>query len=141
MPVGNLGPEEVVTASPDDDLGEIARKFDEENVGSIVITEDDAPVGMITDRDVALQVHQQDDVASIPVEDVMAEDPATIREDQESIEIARAINEHNVRRFPIVDEDGNLTGIATLDDLVATIGEELDSVSDAIEAQSPQYSR
>lgn len=140
MTVGDLGPEEVVTASPDSDLGEITESLESENVGAIVITDDDTPAGIVTDRDAALAIHQHDDVASVSVEDVMTEDPATIQEDAEAIEISRAIDEHDVRRFPVVDEDGSLTGIVTLDDLVATIGEQLDNVADTIEVQSPNYS-
>lgn len=140
MTVGDLGPEEVVTASPDSDLGEITESLESENVGAIVITDDDTPAGIVTDRDAALAIHQHDDVASVSVEDVMTEDPATIQEDAEAIEISRAIDEHDVRRFPVVDEDGSLTGIVTLDDLVATIGEQLDNVADTIEVQSPDYS-
>ena len=140
MPVGDLGPDDVVTASPDSELGEITDTLDSENVGAVVITEDNAPVGIITDRDAALAIHQHDDVASVSVEDVMTTDPATIQEDEEAIEISRAIDEHDVRRFPVVDENGTLTGIVTFDDLVATIGEQLDNVSDTIEVQSPDYS-
>lgn len=70
----------------------------------------------------------------------MTEDPARIQEDEELIEISRAIAEHNVRRFPIVDDDGTLTEIVALDDLVATIGEQLDNVAEMIESQSPNYS-
>lgn len=140
MTVGDLGPEEVVTASPDSELGEITDTLESENVGAIVITDDETPVGIVTDRDAALAIHQHDDVASVSVEDIMTEDPATIQEDEEAIEISRAIDEHDVRRFPVVDENGTLTGIVTLDDLVATIGEQLDNVSDTIEVQSPDYS-
>lgn len=140
MPVGDLGPDDVVTASSESTLGEITETFDSENVGAIVITEDESPVGIITDRDAALAIHQHDDVAGVSVQDVMSEDPATIQENEEAMEISRAIEEHNVRRFPVVDENGSLTGIVTLDDLVATIGEQLDNVADTIEAQSPEYS-
>lgn len=106
---------------------------------SDVVTEDAEPIGIVTDRDVALEVGEDGDPAARSVEDVMTEDPATIRADEEGVEISRVIDEHGVRRLPVVDEDGKLTGIVTLDDLVATIGEELDGVADAIEAQSPEY--
>lgn len=140
MPVGDLGPDDVVTASPDSELREITDTLESENVGAVVITEDNAPVGIVTDRDAALAIHQHDDVASVSVEEVMATDPATIQENEEAIEISRAIDEHDVRRFPVVDEDGTLTRIVTLDDLIATIGEQLDNVSAIIEVQSPEYS-
>ncbi|WP_254768172.1 CBS domain-containing protein [Salinilacihabitans rarus] len=140
MSVGELGPEEVVTASKGRSLGEITELLDSEGVGAVVITDDDAPVGIVTDRDAALAIHRHDDVSDVPVEDVMTADPATIREDEEAIEISRAIEEHNVRRFPVVDENGKLTGIVTLDDLVAVIGEQLDNAAETIEVQSPEYS-
>ena len=139
MPVGRLGPDEVVTAQPDDSVGQISERLESENVGTIVVTEDDKPVGMVTDRDVALSVDDDGDVASRAVEEIMTEDPATIREDDDALEISRTIDEAGVRRLPIVDEEGTLTGIVTLDDLVATIGEQLDNVADTIEAQSPDY--
>ncbi|WP_317176108.1 CBS domain-containing protein [Halomontanus rarus] len=140
MPVGNLGPDDVVTATRETKLEEITETLDSESVGAIVITEDESPVGIITDRDAALAIHQHDDVGSVSVEEVMTEDPATIQENEEAIEMSRAIKEHNVRRFPVVDENDTLTGIVTLDDLVATIGEQLENVSKTIETQSPEYS-
>lgn len=139
MPVGDLGPENVVTASRDSTLSGVSEQFASENVGSVVVTEDDAPVGIITDRDVALAISRHDDVDSVSVSEVMTEDPATINENAEAMEISRAIQEHNVRRFPVVDDDGTLTGIVTLDDLIATIGEQLDNVADTVEVQSPDY--
>jgi CBS domain-containing protein len=140
MPVGDLGPEEVVTANRDETLGDVAERLESENVGTVVVAEDDRPVGIVTDRDVALEVNRSDDVASVPVEDVMTSDPVTLREDEDPIEISRVIGDENVRRIPIVDEDDALTGIVTLDDLVATVGEQLENVSDTIEVQSPEYS-
>lgn len=140
MPVGDLGPDNVVTTERDSTLGNVVEKLESENVGAVVVAEDDSPVGIVTDRDIALAVNQGDDVASMSVEDVMTEDPVTLREDAEAMEISHVIDEHNVRRIPVIDENGTLTGIVTLDDLVATIGEQLDNVSDTIEAQSPEYS-
>ena len=140
MPVNDLGPDEVVTADRDATIDEIVEKLDSENVGAVVISEDSSPVGIVTDRDVALSFNQSDDLSSLTAEDVMTEDPVTLRADEEAIEISRVISEHHVRRVPVVDDDGTLTGIVTLDDLVATIGEQLDNVADTIEVDSPEYS-
>lgn len=140
MSIGKLGPQDVVTTSPDNELEEITATLDDENVGSIVVTENDEPVEIITDRDVALAVHEYDDVGSVSVDDVMTEKPVTVHEDDDPVTISEAIRDTNVRRFPVVDDDGELAGIATLDDLVATIGEQLENVADTIEAQSPDYS-
>lgn len=139
MPVGNLGPEEVVTAQPDDSIEEVSNHLETENVGAVVVTEGEEPVGVVTDRDIALSVGEIEDFESEPVQKVMTEDPMTLQEDEEAIELSRTIDEASVRRIPIVDDQGNLTGIVTLDDLVATIGVQLDNIADTIEAQSPEY--
>lgn len=97
MPVGELGPDDVVTGDRDATLTDIAETLESENVGAVVVTEDDEPVGLVTDRDVALAVAHGDD-------------------------------------------DGKLESIVTVDDLVGTVGEQLDEVADTIEAQSPDYS-
>lgn len=113
--------------------------MDEQGIGAIVVTEHDEPVGIVTDRDIALAIPEGNGIANEPVSSVMSEDPATLREDAEAMEISRTIEEHHVRRIPVVDEEGGLTGIVTLDDLVATIGEQLENVADTIEVQSPAY--
>jgi len=136
-PVGTLGPNDVVTADQNDSITDVASRLDAENV--VVVTDGDQPIGIVTDRDVALSV-ADGDVSSLVVEDVMQSDPVTIHEDEEAIELSRIIGEHGVRRMPVVDDDGALTGIVSLDDLVATIGEQLAEVAETIEAQSPEYS-
>lgn len=139
MPVGHLGPTDVVTVDPNESVSETVDRLDSEGVGAIVVTEDDEPVGIITDRDIALAVTGEADVGSESVQSIMTTDPVTLHEDEEAIEISRTIDDHEVRRIPVVDDDGKLTGIVTMDDLVATIGEQLNHVADAIEADSPKY--
>lgn len=140
MPVGHLGPEDVVTTDPDAQISDVVDKLESENVGAIVVAEDDEPVGIVTDRDVALAVSEGDNIGTDAVQSVMTEDPVTLHEDEEAMEISRTIDDQNVRRIPVVDENDELTGIVTVDDLVATIGEQLDHVADTIEVQSPEYS-
>ncbi|WP_101296126.1 CBS domain-containing protein [Halegenticoccus soli] len=140
MPVGHLGPDDVVTATRDTPVDEIIAQLAAESVGAIVITEDDKPVGIVTDRDVVLALNETEDFTSLTAADVMTEDPVTLQEGEEAMEISRTIEEHHVRRIPVVDENGTLTGIVTLDDLVATIGEQLDNIAETIEVQSPEYS-
>ncbi|WP_232702030.1 CBS domain-containing protein [Halobacterium wangiae] len=139
MPVGELGPEDVVTVEKDAKISDVVDQLESENVGAIVVTDEEKPVGIVTDRDVALALNRMDDLATGDVTDIMTEDPVTLREDDPELAVARTIEDENVRRIPVVDEDGKLTGIVTLDDLVATVGEELGKVSNTIESQSPDY--
>lgn len=139
MPVKHLAVEPV-SAPPDASVSQLAGILDEEGVGSVVIEVDDEPVGLVTDRDIAVAVANHDDLDGLHARDVMTEDPVTIDGDAEAVELPKRMAEGRVRRLPVVDDDGTLSGVATLDDVVAASGEELADVATVIEAQSPEYS-
>ena len=138
MPVQTLAVD-VVTATRDTPVVELARTMRDEELGDLVIEEDRKPVGIVTDRDIALAVAGDDDLADLTAEDVMTADPVTIHEDATAVDLPARMAEGRVRRIPVVDDDGNLTGIATLDDVVATAGEMLKDVATVIEWQSREY--
>jgi CBS domain-containing protein len=111
----------------------------DEELGDLVIAEDDRPVGIVTDRDVALAVARYDDLSTLTAADVMTPDPVTIHHDATAVDLPATMAEGRVRRIPVVDDDGRLVGIATLDDVVATIGEMLKDVATVIESQSREF--
>ena len=114
--------ESVVTAAPDCSVREVAELMRERNVGSVVLVENHAPVGFVTDRDLALSViadardfaDRACDHASTPV---ITAGPETALD-----AAAELMERHGVRRLVIVD-DGRLRGILTLDDIVSRTGE------------------
>jgi CBS domain-containing protein len=138
MPVRNLAVD-VVTAGRETAVRELARMMLEQELGDVVIAEDDRPVGIVTDRDIALAVARHDDLSELAAEDVMTADPVTIHEDATAVDLPATMAEGYVRRVPVVDDDGMLVGIATLDDVVATTGEMLKDVATVIEGQSREY--
>jgi CBS domain-containing protein len=114
--------EEVVTAAPERTVREIAELMRERNVGSVVLVEDDRPVGFVTDRDLALSVIADardfgDHVADHASSPVITAEPAMGVE-----EAAELMVRHGVRRLVVVDAD-RLTGIVTLDDLSSRTGD------------------
>ena len=132
--------EQVVSASPDTSLADLAQLMEEENVGSVVIVEEEQPRGIVTDRDITIEVvaHDQDS-ASMTAADVMSEDLVTVNTDSGIFEVIRAMEEASVRRIPAVDSDGHLAGIVTFDDLVILLGRELKLLGDVVEAEIPPY--
>ena len=139
MPVSDLAQSDVVTAARDASVAELASKMRDEGVGAVIIVDDDDPVGIVTDRDIALAV-ADGDVSDVTADDIGSESPATIRGDAEAIDLARKFSEEKVRRLPVVDENDELAGVVTLDDMMATIGEMMECAADVIEAESPGYS-
>lgn len=132
--------EEVVTADPTTSITDLVTLMDDERVGSVVVTDSGRPVGIVTDRDVAIKVLKQGrDPAQTTAGDVMTEDVVTVDEDAGIFEVLSRMAEGEVRRIPAVDEDGELTGIVTFDDFVDLLGRELRKLGDVVEAESPPY--
>jgi CBS domain-containing protein len=139
MTVRDIAREDVVTAAPDATASELATTMRDENVGSIVLVEGNRPVGLVTDRDIAIEVCEAEaDPASMTARDVMTEDLFTVDADDGIYDAIQQINEANVRRMPVVDGD-ELVGIVTLDDFIVLLAGELDELSMVIQSESPPY--
>lgn len=116
----------VVTVGPKETVVKAARLMEKKNVGSVVVIHNKKPVGIITDRDIAVRVVAKNaDGDSTVVEDVMTKNIVTGREGQRAAELAKVMHDHGIRRIPIVGKRGELTGIITLDDLLYMIGVKL----------------
>ncbi len=132
--------EQVVSASPDISITDLAQLMEEENVGSVVIVEEEQPRGIVTDRDITIEVVAHDqDPTSMTAADVMNENLVTVDVESGIFDVIRTMKEASVRRIPAVDPDGNLAGIVAFDDFVILLGRELNLLGDVIEAEIPPY--
>jgi len=140
MPVKDLARSEVVTASTDTPVSKIAEQMADEMVGSVVIAEDNMPVGIVTDRDLALRcVAEKADPTELTADNVMTEDIHTVQRDAGFYEAVSRMSENAVRRLPVTDEDDQLVGILTTDDLEELLADEHSELADVIRAQRPPY--
>lgn len=102
-------PRGVETATP---IVEAARLMKSEDVGSLPVVEGDRLVGMLTDRDVVIRVVAEGkDVESTTAGEIASRDLVTVDPQQELDEALRLMAQHQVRRLPVVEEDGRLVGI------------------------------
>lgn len=131
---------DVATVTRDDTIESAVSRMADADVGSVVVVEDDSPVGVLTDRKIALNVPQMDDSSSATVDDLVSESDLVLGTLEMTVfEALEQLNEANVRRLPIVNEkDDTLAGIVTLDDLVVLLTTELKNAGDIIQAQSPR---
>jgi CBS domain-containing protein len=127
----------VETAGPDATLGALATTMDEKGVGSVVITEGNRVVGIVTDRDVALTLAREERPAALTAADVMTGEPLTLPSSAGLGELTERMAAASVRRVPVVDDGGVIVGIVTLDDVVRLLSTELDHLAAVIEAESP----
>jgi len=140
MPIEDLARDDVVSASPGTSVPELAQQMRDENVGSVVITDANAPTGIVTDRDLTTRVlaaeMAPDDQTA---EDVMSTDLCAVGPDAGFYEAARVMNENGVRRLPVCDENDELTGIITADDLTELLADENQQLAAVVQAQRPDY--
>ena len=122
MLVREVMTESVVTAAPERTVREIAELMRERNVGSVVLVTDGQPVGVITDRDLALAVIADGRDFGDHVADYASSPVITAEAGMEVEEAGELMVRHAIRRLVVVDR-GRLTGIVTLDDLASRTGD------------------
>jgi CBS domain-containing protein len=112
----------VVTAESGDSLRRVGELMRDQNVGSVVVCDNGRPVGVITDRDLALAV-VADQVDAGDVAGEYASRPLVTGEVQMDIEEAVALMiQHRIRRLPVTEGE-ELVGIVTIDDLAVRAGD------------------
>ena len=122
MRISDVMTEGVVTAATGDSLRRVGELMRDRNVGSVVICDGGRPVGVITDRDLALAV-VADRVDPATRAGEHASRPIVTGEVEMHIEEAVALMiQHRVRRLPVTD-GGGLVGIVTIDDLAVRAGD------------------
>jgi CBS domain-containing protein len=124
MTAGDICRRHVVVAPKTEMIVDAAKRMRTSHVGDLVVIENrngrHLPIGIVTDRDIVISVvaGDPDHINYLLVSDVMSNDLVTARE-HESIEaVLKKMEEHGVRRLPVVDADGMLVGILTLDDIL-----------------------
>jgi CBS domain-containing protein len=112
------------------------QQMDAEGVGCMVITRDGRPIGIVTDRDLGLSVLMRKlDPRAVRVGELMHEPLETLPANA-SLELAFSrVRTSRLRRLPVVDDDGQLAGILSLDDLVRLVATEIGDLAEAVRRQ------
>jgi CBS domain-containing protein len=126
---------DVVTVTPDTSLATVAEIMRARHVGSVVLIQDDRPIGVLTDRDIVVKgVAQKKDLAVTPASDLMTANPALINVNYDLLDAALIMRDHAVRRLPVVDENRRLLGILSLDYLLGYLGKEIADLAHAVQS-------
>jgi CBS domain-containing protein len=108
----------VETVGPDVTLKECAEKMKRRNVGVLPVLEGKKAIGVITDRDITLRaVAEGADVNKMKVRDVMTREPYVIYEDQTISEACESMEKNKIRRLIVLNREGGLAGVLTLNDV------------------------
>jgi CBS domain-containing protein len=120
---------------------DVASLMREHNVGAVVLTRSplDRPVavGVITDRDIVqAQLDHTADLSALSAEQIMSRYPLEISEQSDVDEAIQRLRAHGVRRAPVITADGSLVGMVSVDDLIASLAEELVGLACVLARQS-----
>ena len=115
-----------ISALPEDTAARVAWIMKNEDIGSVPICENQQSkrlVGIITDRDLALQVVAEGrDPNSMRARDVMSRQIVACRADDDFQKALEAMEDHQIRRIPVVDDSGRLLGIIAQADVATRSG-------------------
>ena len=134
---------EVDTARRDESTQAAARRMQDRNVGTLIVLDtDDRPVGIVTVRDLAIRVVAAAvDPYATTVGEVMTAAPRTVTQSTPIEDALVIMRHHACRRLPVVNADGRLYGLLSLDDVLSLLAEEFAHVAKLLTAESPEMLR
>lgn len=112
---------EVTTCRPDTTLESAAIMMWDGDCGTVAVVDDGGKViGIITDRDICMAVALQHKSASqIQVHEVMSRHLFTCQPESDIMNALKTMSFQKVRRLPVTDDNGNVAGIISIEDLIA----------------------
>ena len=140
MSVGRICVRTVHVASPEESVREATRRMREANVGTLIVVDDKRnPVGVVTDRDVALRCVSEDrDPDATQVAAVMTAPVLCVSESMPIEEALRRMAGIAARRLAVTDDEGHLAGILALDDVMELLAEEAEAIGRLLQRRHPQ---
>ncbi|MCP4317714.1 MAG: CBS domain-containing protein [Hyphomicrobiales bacterium] len=116
----------VTCVAPTTLVPEIAKKMQAFDIGAVPVEEENRLVGMITDRDITCRaVANGLDLSTVTARDIMTPEVTYCREDEDIEDAAHIMEEREIRRLPVLNEDDRVVGMVSLGDLTHATSQEL----------------
>lgn len=136
MSIESLLRRPVQTLPPDAPCREAAQLLRDERIGCVVVSEEERPLGIVTDRDLVVRVMASGlDPDKTPLRDVMSGEPVFLAGQRGIDQVVATMREQRIRRIPIVDAEGRLEGVVSLDDLLPLLAGQLGELAEAIRGE------
>src|SRR5687767_13886845 len=115
---------DLMTATRQYSLQDVARLMREGDMGSVPVVEDGKLVGIVTDRDIVVRAIAEGKDATSSAVEAMTTDIFSVKPDDFAFEAIRLMGDKQVRRIPVVDDDGRLAGIIAMADVALEMEDE-----------------
>jgi CBS domain-containing protein len=140
MTIAKICVRNVDLANPDETAWEAAVRMRQRAVGTLVVVDEwKQPIGILTDRDIMERVVAEGvDGNTVPVGVIMTCEPTTIYE-HEPIQLAiTRMQKGGFRRLPVVNNEGALVGLVSMDDILMLLAGELAQLGQLVRRETPQ---
>lgn len=117
----------IISATINDSVKKVAALMRREDVGAIPILEDGKAVGFVTDRDIVMSCIADGFTPDEPISHVMTEEVISIKNDQDMDEAARLMEENQISRLLVIDDQERPVGMLSLQDLSQHVTDELNA--------------
>ena len=146
MSAGEYCNREVVVVSKTEPVSEAISLMRSHHVGDVVVVESTAagmmPVGILTDRDIVLEILAEGvDLEAVTIGDVMSYELVTVTEDTKLLDTLKLMRDKGVRRIPVVNQQGELEGLLSVDDLLELLAEQLTDIVSLIHKEQSRESK
>lgn len=131
MKVKEIMTAQVECVQQTDTIQRAAQMMKNANCGSVPVCDNNKVVGIITDRDIALKAVAAGNDTNTQVSQCMTSQVVTCTPDTDAHEAADLMAQHQIRRLPVVDNNGNICGICAIGDL-ATVDIHINEAGDAL---------
>ena len=117
MTIADVMSKSVISVDASVTVNEAAKMMEDAKVGAVIVMEDNAPVGIVTDKDFAVKIVAHAYPITTPVKQIMSSPLFSIRSDESVRTAADLMHDRKIRKMPVVD-DGTVVGIVTATDIV-----------------------
>jgi len=133
MKIKDLMTKNPQTVQMSEALVDVAAKMKRLNVGFMPVMDGDTLVGVITDRDIAIRAVAENLLpAETSAADIMSTDVHVVSPETDLQEATNIMEDFQIRRLPVIDENGSLVGICSLGDIAVRSGD-LEKAGEALE--------
>ena len=134
MQVGEICTREVVCANAETTVAAAAKLMRQYHIGDVIVTREEngrrIPLGIVTDRDIVLGVVAPElNPVALTIGDIMGQELITAGEMEDVFDAVQRMRNKGVRRMPIVQDDGSLVGIVSIDDVIEVLAEEMNQLA------------
>lgn len=146
MSVAEFCNREVVIVEKTESIRKAIQLMRSYHVGDVIVVEKrngvTAPVGILTDRDIVVEILAEDvDFDTVNIGDVMSYELVTLDDKTEIMDAIKTLCSRGVRRAPVVDGEGHLVGVLTVDDILSLVAEQLADIAKLITKEQSKESK